>query len=63
MKKGYKKLKIWKKAHRFAIDVYKVTNKFPKEELYGLTSQLKRALFLFLLILWKDRRVAAKKNF
>lgn len=42
-RKGYRKLKLWEKANEMAIQVYKVTKKFPKEELYGLTSQVRRA--------------------
>lgn len=34
---------MWGKAHELAIAVYKVTKNFPKEELYGLTSQVRRA--------------------
>ena len=41
--KGYKRLRVWKEAHEFVISIYKVTKTFPKEELYGLTSQLRRA--------------------
>ena len=42
--KGYKKLEVWKKAHKFVILVYKYTKDFPKNEEYGLTSQLRRAV-------------------
>jgi len=41
--KDFKELKVWQKAHRLTLDIYKVTRTFPKEELYGLTSQLRRA--------------------
>ena len=41
--KGYKRLNVWKEAHNLVLLVYKVTNVFPKEELFGLTSQLRRA--------------------
>jgi four helix bundle protein len=44
-KKGYKKLKVWEKAHKLSIEVYKYSEKFPREELYGITSQLRRAAF------------------
>ena len=40
---GYKKLNVWKKADELAYQVYIVTKTFPKEEIYGLTSQLRRA--------------------
>jgi four helix bundle protein len=36
-------LEVWKKAHEFVLDVYKTTKKFPKEEMFGLTSQFRRA--------------------
>ena len=39
----YRKLKIWEKSHRLTLEVYRVTASFPKEELYGLTSQLRRS--------------------
>ncbi len=41
--KDFKELKIWMKAHKMTMNVYEETRCFPKEELYGLTSQLRRA--------------------
>jgi len=43
MEKGYKKLIVWQKADELAYLVYLETKSFPKEEAYGLTSQLRRA--------------------
>lgn len=40
---NYTDLKVWEKAHMFTLQVYKATKNFPKEEIYGLTNQLKRA--------------------
>ena len=40
---NYKDLKVWEKAHFFTLEVYKESKPFPKEELYTLTSQLRRA--------------------
>ena len=40
---GIKKIKAWELADRFVVEVYRVTRHFPREELYGLTSQLRRA--------------------
>ncbi len=40
---GYKKLLVWKKADEPAYQIYIETKSFPKEELYGITSQLRRA--------------------
>lgn len=41
--KTHKDLDVWKKAVDFVTDLYKLTQVFPKEELYGLTSQMRRA--------------------
>jgi four helix bundle protein len=39
----YHNLSVWKKAHLLAISVYKTTATFPKEEMFTLTSQIRRA--------------------
>ena len=39
----FKTLQIWERSHSFVIDIYTVSNNFPKEEVYGLTSQLRRS--------------------
>jgi four helix bundle protein len=39
----FRNLKVWEKAHRLTLDVYKISADFPSEEKYGLTSQLRRA--------------------
>jgi four helix bundle protein len=36
-------LKMWQKSHDFVLESYKITENYPKEELFGLTSQLRRA--------------------
>jgi len=41
--KGFKELKVWQKAHEMTVAVYETTRAFPREELYGLTSQLRRS--------------------
>jgi len=41
--KSFKQLNIWQKGIEIVKDVYLLTKKFPKEELYGLSSQMKRA--------------------
>ena len=40
--KDFRDLKVWEKAHRLTLGVYKATSRFPREELYGLTSQMRR---------------------
>jgi len=39
----YRKLSVWKKAHQLAVAVYAATQDFPAREVYGLTSQVRRA--------------------
>lgn len=41
--KSFEDVEIWKKAHQFVLGVYKLTEQFPKHEIYCLTSQLRRA--------------------
>ena len=43
MIKNYKALKVWQKSYQLCIKTYKITKGFPKEERYGLTSQIRRA--------------------
>ena len=39
----WKDLKVWEKAHNLVLEVYRITSRFPKEELYALTTQLRRS--------------------
>jgi four helix bundle protein len=41
--KTHKDLDVWKDAINFVTKVYKMTSSFPKEEMYGITSQIRRA--------------------
>lgn len=41
--RDYKKYDIWKLSHLLTLEVYKITESFPKEEIFGLTSQIRRA--------------------
>jgi four helix bundle protein len=41
--KDFRSLKIWEKSHELTLKIYKVTDSFPKHELYGVTSQIRRA--------------------
>ncbi|MBN2103219.1 four helix bundle protein [bacterium] len=40
---GYKKLIVWQKADEFAYQIFIATKNFPKKEIYGITSQMRRA--------------------
>ena len=39
----YRNLKVWERGHRLTLEVYAATGTFPRDELFGLTSQLRRA--------------------
>ncbi len=39
----FKRLKVWEKAHGLTLRTYAITKSFPREETYGLTSQMRRA--------------------
>jgi four helix bundle protein len=39
----FRSLKVWGKSHELTLAVYRATARFPKDELYGLTSQIRRA--------------------
>lgn len=41
--KNFRDLQVWHKAHHLTLDSYKATNGFPKQELFGMTSQIRRA--------------------
>ena len=38
----HERLKLWKRAVEFVVRIYRLTNSFPKEEKFGLTSQIRR---------------------
>jgi four helix bundle protein len=40
--KDFRDLKVWAKSHALALEIYRATEKFPREELFGLTSQMRR---------------------
>ena len=40
---NFRNLKVWERAHALTLDVYQSSKSFPREEIYGLTSQMRRA--------------------
>ncbi len=41
--KDFRDLKVWERGHKLTLEIYKVTSGFPREEMYGLTSQIRRS--------------------
>jgi four helix bundle protein len=41
--KDFKELRVWAKAHELTVSIYIATRAFPKDEMYGLTSQVRRS--------------------
>jgi len=41
--KDFRSLNVWEKGHKITVSIYKLTQSFPKEEMYGITSQIRRA--------------------
>ena len=42
--KDFRQLKVWQKSHELTLEVYRLTQKFPTEEIYGLISQIRRSV-------------------
>jgi four helix bundle protein len=59
----YRRLNVWKEAMQLAIETYKATQTFPKHELYGLTSQLRRAAVSIPSNIAEGRGRASKRDF
>jgi four helix bundle protein len=41
--RNYRDLQVWKKAHELTLELYRISRQFPREEIYGITGQLRRA--------------------
>ena len=41
--RDYKKYLVWQKSHQLTLEIYRLTRSFPKEEMFALTSQMKRS--------------------
>lgn len=51
---NFKELLVWQKSIDLVTEIYRTTDAFPKEETFGLKSQIRRASVLFRLILQKE---------
>ncbi|WP_317128851.1 four helix bundle protein [Flavobacterium zhairuonense] len=55
---SFEKLEVWQNARMFILDIYKLTTKFPSNELFGITSQIKEANHQLQQILQKELQEA-----
>lgn len=60
---SYKDLIVWQKAIKLAVMIYQITSSFPKEEVYGLTSQLRRAAVSIPSNIAEGRHRGSRKDF
>ena len=61
--KTHKDLDIWKRGIEFVRDIYKATGKFPREEVYGLTSQIRRSAVSYPSNIAEGAARSSKKEF
>lgn len=63
MVKSYKELKVWQRSMELVKDVYSVTKKLPKEEIYVISSQLRRAVISIPLNISEGRKYSTRKEY
>ena len=61
--RGFKELKVWQRAHQFVLDIYKITKKFPSDEKFGLTLQIRRAAISIPANIAEDFKRKSDKDF
>lgn len=61
--RDYKKLEVWDKAYSLGLAIYSTTKTFPKEEIYGLTSQMRRASISIPLNIAEGSRRSTDKDY
>jgi|SRR3989344_3432577 len=60
---SYKELTVWQRAIEVVVAVYELTNNFPKEEIYGLTSQMRRSAVSIVANIAEGRCRGTRKDF
>jgi len=60
---GYKRLNVWKEAHELTLLVYKISKTFPRDELFGLTSQFRRAVVSVVANIVEGQARSSRKEF
>lgn len=63
MIKSYKDLLVWQKSLELSVKIYNITRKFPKEEIYGLTSQMRRCSVSIPSNIAEGKNRATRKDF
>lgn len=61
--RSYKELIVWQKAVDLSVQIYVITDHYPKEEIYGLTSQMRRAAVSVASNIAEGRYRGTKKDF
>ena len=64
--KDFREPQVWRKAHELVLTLYSVTRKFPKDKLYGLTSQIRRcavSVAEYHLLLARDLRLLPESEY
>jgi four helix bundle protein len=61
--RDYKKLEVWQKSYKLGFIIYTITKEFPKDELYGLTSQMRRSCISIPLNIAEGSRRSTDKDF
>lgn len=59
----YKDLIVWQKSMELVVEIYKLTDKFPKNEIYGLTSQMRRCSISIPSNIAEGRKRSTRKNY
>lgn len=62
-KHNFRNLKIYQRSIAFSVEIYTITSKFPKEEIYGLTSQTRRAVVSIALNIAEGSGNTSEKEF
>ncbi len=61
--RDYKKLEVWQKSYILGLDIYSITKMFPKDELYGLISQMRRSSLSIPLNIAEGSRKSTDKDY
>ena len=61
--KGYRRLKVWQEAHLLVLLIYKLTKAYPRDELFGLVSQIRRAVVSIAANIVEGQARSSKKEF